>query len=307
MTKLNCWEIKKCGRETDGARINELGVCPVAKEERLDGMHDGKYAGRACWPVAGTFCGGVVQGTFAAKVKNCLECECYRQVVSEEGLNFQTSKEIMDSLHNRVFHVGLPILIKTGRQEESLSYLTGWKVNEYLITQLPYINGLPFGKGRYGLKYIKDGDAYIFDSDLVAVQSFPLPLAFFRYPLSVDKISLRKHRRYVTRLESTLTAADGEDCSINALTVDLGEGGCRLKVSDRAAHQIRPDRVFKLSFSFLDKCFKDIDCTVKKTGITEKFCFSGLEFQDLSADCKHSLLSVIEIMERLQMPEAPFS
>jgi hypothetical protein len=307
MAKLNCWEIKKCGREPDGAKVNDLGVCPVAKEERLHGLHNGKFAGRACWPVAGTFCGGVVQGTFAAKVKNCIECECYRQVVSEEGLNFQTSKEIMDSIHNKVFSVGLPLLVKTNRNEEALSYLVGWKTNEYLIGQMPYVKGVPLNKGKYSLKYIKDGDAYIFDSEITAVQIFPLQLAFFKYPLSVVKISLRGHKRFVTKLESTLTATDDEACTINALTIDLGKGGCRLKASDQAAHEIRTDRVFKLSFSFLDKCLKDIDSTIKKTAKTENFCFIGLEFQDLPADRKNNLFSVIEIMERLQIPEAPFS
>lgn len=30
MAKLNCWEFKKCGRETGGLKIKEMGVCPDA-------------------------------------------------------------------------------------------------------------------------------------------------------------------------------------------------------------------------------------------------------------------------------------
>ena len=69
--KLNCWEVKKCGRESGGAKSLELGICPSAIEKKLDGTHGGSNAGRACWVVAGTICSGVVEGTFANKYKDC--------------------------------------------------------------------------------------------------------------------------------------------------------------------------------------------------------------------------------------------
>ena len=45
MSKINCWEFKKCCREQNGSQIDELGVCPVFEEKRLDGVHGGKNAG----------------------------------------------------------------------------------------------------------------------------------------------------------------------------------------------------------------------------------------------------------------------
>ncbi len=65
---MDCWEIKKCGREAGGAKAGELGVCPAFT----------KGAGKACWLVAGTFCGGEVQGTYADKEKNCMQCDVYK-------------------------------------------------------------------------------------------------------------------------------------------------------------------------------------------------------------------------------------
>ncbi len=82
--KQNCWEFKKCGRELGGEKTEELGVCPVAVEARADGIHDGKNAGRCCWAVAGTFCGGELQGTFAQKCQECSICDFYKKVVKEE-------------------------------------------------------------------------------------------------------------------------------------------------------------------------------------------------------------------------------
>jgi hypothetical protein len=65
--KLNCWEFKKCGRQPGGENIEKLGLCPATTEARLDGVHNGNNAGRACWVVSGTLCGGEVQGTYAKK------------------------------------------------------------------------------------------------------------------------------------------------------------------------------------------------------------------------------------------------
>lgn len=85
MRKLNCWEHMRCGREPGGRNEAELGTCPSATEARFDGYHGGRNAGRACWVVAGTMCGGEVQGTFAKKCAYCIDCDFYKMVNDEEG------------------------------------------------------------------------------------------------------------------------------------------------------------------------------------------------------------------------------
>ncbi len=64
----NCWEIRECGREAGGAKVAELGEC-IASVEKL---------GHSCWAIAGTLCGGVVQGSVKDKHGNCLICEVHR-------------------------------------------------------------------------------------------------------------------------------------------------------------------------------------------------------------------------------------
>ena len=68
--EINCWDYMQCGRVPGGANVAELGVCPAYAFD----------AGQACWLVAGTFCGGRVQGTFAQKMGSCLKCDFYKQV-----------------------------------------------------------------------------------------------------------------------------------------------------------------------------------------------------------------------------------
>ena len=68
MSTNPCWQQKDCGREAGGMHSSDLGVCPAYS----------RNAGDACWVIAGTFCGGKVQGTFAEKEQNCMVCEVYR-------------------------------------------------------------------------------------------------------------------------------------------------------------------------------------------------------------------------------------
>ena len=96
--KPNCWEIKKCGRGPNDGQNNEAESCPAATEERLDGVHGGKNSGRACWVVAGTFCGGKVQGTYAAKYDVCKKCDFFQQVAQEEGKKFQRPLFLLSKL-----------------------------------------------------------------------------------------------------------------------------------------------------------------------------------------------------------------
>ncbi len=65
---MNCWEVKKCGREEGGVKAEELGVCPAYTEG----------AGEACWMVAGTFCDGEVQSLHAKEIGGCMSCSFYQ-------------------------------------------------------------------------------------------------------------------------------------------------------------------------------------------------------------------------------------
>ena len=50
-------------RQPGGEQAEEQGVCPVTEHRKLHGIHGGVNAGRACWIVAGTMCGGKAVGT----------------------------------------------------------------------------------------------------------------------------------------------------------------------------------------------------------------------------------------------------
>ncbi len=90
--KKNCWEIKHCGREVGGAKVEELGVCPAAADWSSNGLNHGINAGRICWAMAGTLCDGRIQGTFASKQSSCVVCDVFLRVQVEEGRDFAVLK-----------------------------------------------------------------------------------------------------------------------------------------------------------------------------------------------------------------------
>jgi signal transduction histidine kinase len=62
--EIKCWEYMKCSRDKDAT-----AKCPAYPN-----------FGRICWAVAGTFCEGKVQGTFAQKYEDCRKCDFYKMV-----------------------------------------------------------------------------------------------------------------------------------------------------------------------------------------------------------------------------------
>jgi CheY-like chemotaxis protein len=83
--RMNCWEFLDCGRNPGGAKSAEWGVCPASAESRLNGVHGGTNAGRACWALPGTMCKGTVQKTLTQKYRICTECDFFKRVQEEEG------------------------------------------------------------------------------------------------------------------------------------------------------------------------------------------------------------------------------
>ena len=98
MSKKNCWEYKKCGRESQGTNAAKLGLCPTSTEKRLDGVHEGKNAGRACWMVAGSLCDAKKQGIYALKYESCQKCDFYKNVKQEEGIDMMSVEVMLSKL-----------------------------------------------------------------------------------------------------------------------------------------------------------------------------------------------------------------
>ncbi|MCK5613344.1 hypothetical protein KAR91_66355 [Candidatus Pacearchaeota archaeon] len=88
MSKQNCWEFMNCGKEPEGSKSTYIGVCPVSIKSPMNGINDGKNAGRICWRVAGSLSGNNAMALCDVNVENCLKCEFYNHVRQQEIQSF---------------------------------------------------------------------------------------------------------------------------------------------------------------------------------------------------------------------------
>lgn len=135
--KLNCWEFIQCGREKDGAKAGELGICPANTTEILHAVHDGQNCGRACWVMEGTLCSATVQGPFQDKFKKCIRCAFFHYVEAQEGKNLKNVNKLLQlvQLDNGTataekINKCQPIAVcKKCAQELRLSMDPNWNIN----------------------------------------------------------------------------------------------------------------------------------------------------------------------------------
>lgn len=76
--EVKCWEKKNCSKKD----------CPAYSNTDV-----------RCWLVAGTMCGGKVQGEFAVKYKSCTECDVYQEVVFKDPVT-ETYEHVVTLIHS---------------------------------------------------------------------------------------------------------------------------------------------------------------------------------------------------------------
>ncbi|MHB8882613.1 MAG: GGDEF domain-containing protein [Thermodesulfovibrionales bacterium] len=76
--EVRCWEKKNCSKKD----------CPAYSNTDI-----------RCWLVAGTMCGGKVQGEFAVKYKSCTECDVYQEVVFKDPVT-ETYEHVVALIHS---------------------------------------------------------------------------------------------------------------------------------------------------------------------------------------------------------------
>jgi PAS domain S-box-containing protein len=99
---VRCWEVKKCNNH----------ACPSYQN----------HGNLRCWEVAGTFCGGKVQGTFASKYGDCALCEVYRGAranpIDDLGETFNSMAAILKERHEQLEQTNRRLAEATARANQ---------------------------------------------------------------------------------------------------------------------------------------------------------------------------------------------
>jgi len=167
--KLNCWEVLNCGHERSDP------PCPAATDASCDGINGGVNAGRLCWAVAGTRCGGDDDGAYPAKMARCRACPFFRRVKYEEGCHFQFLKPGLGVNDPRTLHKLLNDISKLlGMSRDVLACLAVRPLLGRIATHLRAATG-----AAAAAAYVLDQEAGLLrleahDGDLPRPESVPL-------------------------------------------------------------------------------------------------------------------------------------
>lgn len=110
------------------------------------------------------------------------------------------------------------------------SRIVGVEAYTFIIVKMPLAPGIRtmlFPGQGLTVRFECDGIIYGFDTEIANFVLKPAPLLILAYPVSAEKIELRKHKRLSCLLPVRL---ENEFARTLAFMVDVSRGGCRLFV-----------------------------------------------------------------------------
>lgn len=78
------------------------------------------------------------------------------------------------------------------------------------------------------VKYIKDGKAYAFKTELLKKIDEPAPLFFFKYPAGLESYNLRKEVR--AKCNPGVAAETHDGARVTGLLADISQSGCKIEL-----------------------------------------------------------------------------
>jgi hypothetical protein len=210
-------------------------------------------------------------------------------------------------MDKELFNIGLIMTFNVkGCDEHLWIRLIGLKSTSLFITTLPYIEGKPMSLFRGNsclIRFIKYGIAYGLEAEVVFIQYHPIPLIFFKYPINIYELPLRKHERFIVNIPAKILFADS---IIEATIANISENGCLLKIpiQNDKEHEIKEELTLnkscKLTFNVIYETVENLECIVRNNRSEEKFLLFGMQFNNITPENKgiiNSLISVLSCTE----------
>jgi c-di-GMP-binding flagellar brake protein YcgR len=202
-------------------------------------------------------------------------------------------------MENSSFAINLTLSIETYYKAYLTTKIIGWRQDEFILTDAVYSQGKPAylnTKDICKIRFLKDGVAYGFETEVLTVQFYPFPVMFLKFPAKMECLKLRVAPRFKIDMPITFLDASGQVIP-DAIMTDISEGGCGLKIPVQENRNLTPEGRYKIECKLMDKEIR-CDCSVKRLDKQEETCFIGTEFLDMTTPDKETLKIFLDFLNK---------
>jgi|GEM_PF-981342 c-di-GMP-binding flagellar brake protein YcgR len=223
------------------------------------------------------------------------------------------------------FQVGLRLSVQMNTSYNRIEmFLVGWIKDNVIFATGTDLQEVKLTSDDYCIvRFLKDGIAYGFHTQMVKKLYCPVPLIFFRYPEHVNSQAFRKSARVKTSIPAKIMGmTETRDLMRdNVRIADLSETGCLLEVAPEeelsgmgpggetgcsseavssGLSALEPGKDFYLTFMIWDESV-ELDCTIRSMRKHDGHYLLGVEFKHIPESCKESMqnfLGMLTISQR---------
>jgi len=146
------------------------------------------------------------------------------------------------------------------------------------------------------VRFLCDGNAFGFMSEVMHIQHFPYHLMFIKYPSNYECMKLRVTPRFKIYLPTSLSDASGALLASDATMLDISEGGCRLIVPAKDGVKFLPDVSYSITFLARTKELS-VACDIRQLREGKDLHSLGLEFKNTSDSFRQELGLFIDFIK----------
>ncbi|MBF0170882.1 MAG: PilZ domain-containing protein [Nitrospinae bacterium] len=159
------------------------------------------------------------------------------------------------------------------------SRIRGYRLREWLLTDIPCVDGTPVTATNQGeieavVRFLREGVASGFTTTLSRQYTSPAPVWVWRYPDRVERAAVRRSLRYRTALPTELEWEKGSGA---AMMIDISAGGGRFAITGAAPQK---GEAVKLAMSLPDGgVVTGVIADVRCVTVVERVAYVGISFR----------------------------
>jgi c-di-GMP-binding flagellar brake protein YcgR len=201
---------------------------------------------------------------------------------------------------DEMFIVGMQVSLETANREHLFTHVMGWEEGLFLIVRVVYAGGKPaeiMSHDRCRIRFIRDGIAYGFETEVISVQFHPFPVMFLEYPETIEQVRIRRKQRIRTDIQAKVCDLSGRLIARAAIT-DLCEDGCGMNMPVSEGRDLTRERAYRISFNILETDL-DLECFFRGIRIDSGIRHLGAEFINVPRNEKETITVFLDIIMKV--------